>query len=220
MASDGPVLSSALRELAADFGIGLEYVDGRGDVRRATSDVRFSVINALDDSGSVRTSADARTKLRDRRRDRAARIVEPVYVVDEGVVSSVPISLVRKGATLECRIEFEFGAEVSWSVGAETLTPHADPQSNDGGALVGLVLPVMRVGYHRLHLGVGRRSVSSTIIVRPLRGARGRFAKAARAAPMRKGGYPAKKAKASVRASHAGRLEKRRTAGIMESTAR
>ena len=176
-ASDHAPLAPALGDLARDYGVTTEYVDGRQQRRRATPEMVLAVVNAID-GGGVRTLTDARTRLRERRQQRVARVVDAVTVVDEGVESVVAISVARKATSVDCRLEFEFGAELSWSVAVETLRPFEDRSVRGAdGPKLALPLPVMRVGYHRLHLNVGRVGAVSTLIVRPLRGARGRFAK-------------------------------------------
>ncbi len=164
-------VGAPLRELALARGVTLEYVDGRGVTRRADQDHVLSVLNAMGDMEEMQTSAHARSRLRERRQRQIRDVVEPVYVVDEGVESTVPIHLGRTPTTFDCRLEFESGGEVSWSEASDALVPFANDTE-----VRGLALPVLRVGYHELSITTGRRSVTAMIIVRPLRGARGRFA--------------------------------------------
>ena len=168
-------IAPALRELAALRGVELSYVDGRQDQRDADPDVVVAVLNSFDDMESIPSSNDARSALRQRRQQILDRVVEPVYVVDEGVESVLSIRLRRSVSSVECRVEFEFGGEISWDVSTEVLAPLSRPRGAEGQKFA-LSLPAMRVGYHHLHLSAGRVSVRSTLIVRPLRGARHRFA--------------------------------------------
>ena len=165
----------ALRELAALRGVGLSYVDGRRDQRDADPDIVVAVLNSFDDMEPIGSSNDARAALRQRRQQALDRVVEPVYVVDEGVESVLSIRLKRSITSIECRIEFEFGGEINWAVSSDMLAASSRPRGAEGQKFA-LSLPAMRVGYHHLHLSVGRVSVRSTLIVRPLRGARHRFA--------------------------------------------
>jgi alpha-1,4-glucan:alpha-1,4-glucan 6-glycosyltransferase/4-alpha-glucanotransferase len=164
-----------LFELAALRGVVLSYVDD-GEVRRwAEVESVLSVLNAMGDMDFLASPEDARQALRERRHWLKHRIVEPVYVVDEGVAASVPVVLSRDTTGLECRLEFEFGGEISWRTSADELAAAAE--SEGGGRRRLLALPPLRVGYHRLFITVGRRTVQSTLFVRPLRGASHRFAR-------------------------------------------
>lgn len=169
-----PTISSALRELAAERGVGLSYVDGRGVHRTANPDGLMAILNSLGDMDELSSPDGARSALRHHRQRKLEHIVEPVYVVDEGVQTLLAVRFGRRVVDLECRVEFEFGGEISWSVPADSLTTM--PRTIGGGDPVfGLALPAMRVGYHHLHVIVGRRAVHSTIIARPLRGTPYRF---------------------------------------------
>ena len=171
-------MPSALRELAIERGVTLAYVDGRDIARVADPEVLLAVVNAFDDLDTMRSPSDARSALRQYRKQKAERMLEPVYVVDEGVEASVSMQVARRSTTLECRIEFEFGGEVGWTVRTGELIVAKPRSGNDDEAgRVLLRLPAMRVGYHRLRVIAGRRSATSTLVVRPLRGARGRFAR-------------------------------------------
>ena len=174
-ADDRTTVAPALRELAALRGVGLGYVDGRGRRHTASPDQLVEVLNSFGDMDALSTPSDARSVLRQRRQQELDRIVEPVYVVDEGVSTHLPIRLARKTGSLECRVEFEFGGEISWTVRADSLSNFVR-DSADEETLLALSLPAMRVGYHHLHVSVRRRSVHAMIIARPLRGAPHRFA--------------------------------------------
>jgi len=173
-----PAIGPALRELARDRGVGLSYTDGQGDHRSADPEQLLAVLNAFGDIDELSSPADAKSALRAWRQQRAERIVESVYVVDEGVETAVPIRLRRRVAQMDCRVEFEFGGELSWNVRTDSLAPLDRRARRDTeGPVVGLALPAMRVGYHRLYVIAGRRVVQSTIIVRPLRGLQSRFSR-------------------------------------------
>jgi alpha-1,4-glucan:alpha-1,4-glucan 6-glycosyltransferase/4-alpha-glucanotransferase len=175
-ANQKPLISPALRELASLRGVGLSYIDGRGAHRRADPDALVAILNSFGDMDQLSLSGDARPVLRQHRQQLVDRILEPVYVVDEGVETHMPIRLGRRSAGLECRLEFEFGGEVSWSLSSESLAMMPGASANDEPVFA-LALPAMRVGYHHIHVAVGRREARSTIIVRPLRGAPYRFAR-------------------------------------------
>jgi alpha-1,4-glucan:alpha-1,4-glucan 6-glycosyltransferase/4-alpha-glucanotransferase len=174
MSAEKSVIKSALRELAEFRGVGLEYEDGRGVLRSADPDVLMAILNSFGDTDELSNQNDAKAVARQLRQQRTDRIVESVYVVEEGSQSVVPIRLARRGADLECRLEFEFGGEISWTMSPDSLVARPKSDGRDEPVL-GLQLPAMRVGYHHLHVTVGRRSVRAIIIARPIRGASHRF---------------------------------------------
>lgn len=171
-----PKVSPALLELANLRGVVLSYLDGEQNRRWAELDSVLAVLNALGDMEYLSTPDDAREALREHRHALKHRIVEPVYVVDEGVATGVAVVLPRDSAAVECRLEFESGGEVSWRVPVDALVA-VNREATGAGRRRLLALPAMRVGYHRLVVTVGRRSVDSTVFVRPLRGASHRFAR-------------------------------------------
>jgi len=118
-----PGVSSALRKLAELRGVGVGYVDGRGATRSADVDILMAVLNSFGDMDRISSPDDARTVLRGRRQQILERILEPVYVVDEGVETLLPIRPGRKSLIVECRVEFEFGGEITWSVPSDLLAP-------------------------------------------------------------------------------------------------
>ncbi|MFI5035654.1 MAG: 1,4-alpha-glucan branching protein GlgB [Acidimicrobiales bacterium] len=169
-------VTPALRELAGLRGVALSYVDWRKVEHPAGVESLIAVLNAFGDTDPMATPDDARAVLRELRDRYRHRIVEPVYVVDEGVAATLPIAPARKVAGVECRVEFELGGEISWRAPIESL-PFVSGTSGFGRPLRGLALPAMRVGYHRLYVSAGRRTVQSAIFARPLPGAAFRFAR-------------------------------------------
>ena len=170
-----PPIPPALLDLAHARGVETEYEDGRGQTRRASADALVTVLNALGDMEHLTSPGGARAALRQYHHDRVERVLEPVYVIDEGVSAVVALRMARRLASVECRIEFEFGGESSWQVRTEELTMcETGPDEPRAWALS---LPAMRVGYHQLCVIAGRRVVWSTLIVRPLRGAPHRFSR-------------------------------------------
>ena len=172
--SDRPIPLSLL-DLAHARGVETHYVDGRGQERHANADSLLAILNSLGDMENLATPAGARNALRHYNQERVERVLEPVYVIDEGVNAVVAMRLARKVASFDCRIEFEFGGESSWQVRTDELTMlETAPEEPRAWALA---LPAMRVGYHQLCVIVGKRIVWSTLIVRPLRGAPHRFSR-------------------------------------------
>ena len=112
-------MSLSLLDLAHARGVETEYVDGRGHDRSATPEMLMTVLNSLDDMTPLVTPGGARSALRQYNQGRVERVLEPVYVVDEGVSAVVALRMARKLSGFECRIEFEFGGETSWNVRTE-----------------------------------------------------------------------------------------------------
>ncbi len=161
-----------LSALALACGLQLSYVDGRGTQRDATVEQILATLNAMGDVGALTSPADA-TDARRAFRDRLhSELLEPVYVVDEGVATQVVVRFLRRPSSFAVRVEFEFGGESTWMVTSDELEAHVDEH---GEKCWRLALPAMPVGYHQLCVVVGKHTGWSTVIVRPLRGAVGRF---------------------------------------------
>ena len=174
LVSETPIPLSLL-DLAGARGVETHYVDGRGQQRQASVETLLEVLNSLGDMEHMETAAGSRNALRAYNNERVDRVLEPVYVVDEGVNAVVALRMARKVARFECRIEFEFGGESSWSVRTEELAMvETAPEEPRAWALP---LPAMRVGYHQFCVIINKRLVWSTLIVRPLRGAPHRFSR-------------------------------------------
>ena len=170
---NGPeAVTGDLAALARLRGVQLAHVDGLGRTRVVTPESLLRVLNGFGDLEVMADPRDAGRALAELRRSLVERILEPVYLVDEGLGSRVPVRLARRAA-LECRVEFEYGGETSWLVRSDELD-HADV-GPDGERTWGLTLPALPIGYHRLCVLVGRRTAWSTVMVRPLRGATRRF---------------------------------------------
>ena len=168
-------IPQTLLDLARARGVETHYVDGRGRAREATVPSLLGALNALGDMTPLSSPGGARGALRQYQAERVERVLEPVYVLDEGVAGVVALRMARKLAGFECRVEFEFGGESSWSVRTDDLAI-LDTGPDEPRAW-GLPVPAMRVGYHQLCVIIGRRIVWSTLIVRPLRGAPRRFSR-------------------------------------------
>ncbi|NNN02409.1 MAG: hypothetical protein HKL87_00180, partial [Acidimicrobiaceae bacterium] len=161
----------ALHELARLRGVATHFVDGCSREVVVSSDTLLRVLQALGAPGAPERLEDAERALVEWRQARTERLLEPVYVLDEGVDETIGLRLVRRAPHYQCRIEFEFGGDVSWHVVGGQLAPLEGEERQ-----FGLRLPALRVGYHRLCVIVGKRTVWSTLIVRPLRARPNRFA--------------------------------------------
>ena len=167
----GLVSLDALHELARLRGVSTHFVDGLSRTVSVAPDTLLAVLRAMGDPGAPRSVEDAPRALLEWRQSVTDRMVEPVYVLDEGVDHTVGLRLVRRAPTYQCRVEFEFGGDVSWQVAGSELDPLPGEERR-----FGLRLPALRVGYHRLCVMTGKRSAWSTLIVRPLRARPNRFA--------------------------------------------
>ncbi len=74
---------AALRSLATDAGIVLEYMDATGVERDADPEVLLAILNGL--GVPIGRASGAARLLRSRRSARIERIVEPVTVLDDAV---------------------------------------------------------------------------------------------------------------------------------------
>ena len=177
MTKHGPsTITPALQSLATERGVALSYDDGLHVRRFAQVESLLAVLNGFGDMEEITSPSDAPKRLRQWNQLQVERMVEPAYVVDEGLEHDVLIRVGRKVGTLECRVEFEFGGEIAWDVDVHDLAASARSlRKVVDGTRVGLTLPAMRVGYHTLHVVAGRRRAQSAIIVRPLRGVLSRF---------------------------------------------
>jgi alpha-1,4-glucan:alpha-1,4-glucan 6-glycosyltransferase/4-alpha-glucanotransferase len=173
MTADVP---AALRALASDCGVTLDYVDGTGVHRRADADVLVAVIGALDEP--LPTVADAARALRRRRRARLDRMLEPVTVIDEGARGEIVVQLRAADTLLECTIESEDGERTEWRIHRDSLVARS-VETFDGREVHvgGIPLPALpRTGYYTFTARVRGRVRTTTVIVAPSNGARGRFA--------------------------------------------
>ncbi len=161
----------ALYELAHVRGVATHFTDGLSREVTVSPDTLLAVLGALGAPGAPSSVADAPRALAEWRQARTERVLEPVYVVDEGMDATVGLRLVRRSPHYQCRVEFEFGGDVSWHVAGAQLEPLPGEERT-----FGLRLPAMRVGYHRLCVIAGKRTSWSTLIVRPLRARPNRFA--------------------------------------------
>ncbi len=162
-----------LATLARLRGVQTSHVDGRGRTHVVSDESLVRVLNGFGDLEEIGGPSDASRALRQFRQARVDRMLEPVYLVDEGHEARVPVHLARRVAPLECRVEFEFGGESSWSVRADEL--NAFDTGVEGDRAWGVRVPALPIGYHRLCVLVGKRIAWSTIMVRPVRGVTHRF---------------------------------------------
>ena len=175
--AQSPQIPAGLRALAADSGIVLEYLDATGVRRCAEAEVVLAVLNAL--GVPIRRTTDAARLLRSRRSARVERIVEPVTVVDDASVGNVLVALREADTDLECAIESEDGERLGWRIHRDDLVSLARERSDGRDIYRGAVpLPsLLQCGYHTFSVRVRGRVGTSTVIVAPGGGARGRFGK-------------------------------------------
>ena len=119
LVTTNPHIPAALRNLAVDSGIVLEYVDATGVRRCADPEAVLAVLNAL--GTPIGQVSEAARMLRSRRSARLERIVEPVTVVDDASVGKILVSLREADIDLECAIESEEGERVEWRIRRDDL---------------------------------------------------------------------------------------------------
>jgi len=170
-----PQIPAALRSLATDTGIVLEYMDATGVERNADAEVLLTVLNGL--GVPIGRASDAARLLRSRRSARIERIVEPVTVLDDASVGAVAVSLREADTDLECAIESEDGERVDWRVQRDELGSLTRERLDGRDIYRGAVpLPgLLPCGYHRFMVLVRGRVGTATLVVAPAAGARGRF---------------------------------------------
>jgi len=170
-----PKIPAALRSLAADSGIVLEYLDATGVRRCADPEVLLAVLNAL--GAPIGRPGDAARLLRSRRSTRVERIVEPVTVLDNASLGKILVSLREPDTDLECGIESEEGERVEWRIRRDDLESLSCERVDGRGVYRGAVpLPaLLQCGYHTFTVRVRGRVGTATLIVAPVAGARGRF---------------------------------------------
>ena len=170
-----PQIPAALRSLAADAGIVLEYVDATGVEETRIAEVLLAVLNAL--GVPIGRTSDAARLLRSRRSARVERIVEPVTVLDDACVGEVMVSFARRTPIWNARSSPK-------TVSASTGALHRDELGSltrerlDGRDIYRGAVPLpglLQCGYHRFTVLVRGRVGTATLVVAPAAGARGRF---------------------------------------------
>lgn len=115
----------ALRALALDSGIQLAYRNAQGRRTAATTDALFQTLRAL--HAPLDRISRAEEVLQQRRRQRAARGVEPVIVAWNGHLPPIHLILktARTGRLLSMSITDESGAVVSWEQRLHDVPVHS-----------------------------------------------------------------------------------------------
>ena len=154
-----PHIPAALRNLAVDSGIVLEYVDATGVRRCADPEAVLAVLNAL--GTPIGQVSEAARMLRSRRSARLERIVEPVTVVDDASVGKILVSLREADIDLECAIESEEGERVEWRIRRDDLVSlsreRMDGRDRLPGSRATSVAPAVRISqFHRPRAGSSR----------------------------------------------------------------
>ncbi len=174
--TDSTPIPATMAALAADHGIVADYVDGTGTRRVASTDVLLAVLASL--GSPVTHPREAAAALRRRRRERVARMVEPVTVLDETTRGDIEVWLRAADTSLECALETEDGERVEWTIARDRLMGLVTETLDGRDVHVGRIpLPgILRPGYHTFTVRARGRTGSATVIVPPAIGARGRFA--------------------------------------------
>ncbi len=165
-------IPAALRSLAADSGVVLEYLDTTGVRRCADPEVLLAVLNAL--GAPIGQARDAARLLRSRHSARVERIVEPVTVLDDTSLGRVLVSLRAPDTDLECAIDSEEGERVEWRIRRDDLVSLSSERVDGRDIYRGAIpLPaLLRCGYHNFTVRARGRVGRATLIVAPVAGAR------------------------------------------------
>ena len=157
-----PQIPAALRGLATDSGVVLEYLDATGVRRCADPEVLLAVLNGL--GVPIGRTSDAARLLRSRRSARVERIVEPVIVLDDASIGEIPVSLREADTDLECAIESEEGERVEWRVHRDDLVSLSSERLDGRDIYRGAVpLPaLLQSGYRRFTVRVRGRVGTAT----------------------------------------------------------
>jgi 4-alpha-glucanotransferase len=182
-----------LAELTTLYGVQTAYRDSRGRWCESPIDSVVKVLRALGaELGDGKVADDARpgdaggggrrltAAIRVRKRELEGRLVEPVLVAWDGVLTPIPIrpgSPDRSGpngARLKLTLTLEDGAVEQWespSGAARGVPPGAASGAAPGAATVrrGRRLPPLPYGYHRLLVETGGSVAEATVISAPRR---------------------------------------------------
>jgi 4-alpha-glucanotransferase len=162
--------ADALKQLAESYGIELSYYEDNGRYHEATPESLLAVLRVL--GSPVEKAADAGDALRERRLGQWRRPLEPVQVVWDGQGGEASLRLPAQdvAGSLGCRLEFENGESRFWTVGVGEL--HLREEATAEGTLfarLGLPLPLMPLGYHRLTVQAAGRTAEGLVLAAPTR---------------------------------------------------
>jgi len=115
----------------------------------ASPDALLAALRAL--GAGVDSPGGAEAAVRDRKRDLAAQVIEPVHVLWDGAAGAIPVR--SPGRTLECVLRLETGETSEWT------TPAGGP----------VALPPLPLGYHDLTLRTAGAEHSCFLISAPSR---------------------------------------------------
>lgn len=175
--------SSLLAELAGLYGVLTGYRDSKGRWRESPPESVVAVLRSLgaelpasDCSGMPSGVAVARA-IRARRAEEARRLVEPVLVAWDGVLTSMTVNLPRRGLkVLALSLSREDGAVQEWNTDASAVSVvGAEGPGPRGYQTQRIKLPWspsrrLPLGYHRLRVSVvGRHAAEVTVISAPRR---------------------------------------------------
>jgi 4-alpha-glucanotransferase len=157
-------VSDALRELAGEYGVAVEYWDWRNEHVQVSDDTLIAVLAALDVDASTPQACAAALAAR---RDEAWRRVLPSYlVVRQGRHRELTVHL-ADGTSADVWVTLEDGRYHS---NLTQLPDHEPPHEVDGRPLVRARFAVpadLPPGYHQLHAYVEGEQHDTTLIVSP-----------------------------------------------------
>lgn len=170
----------ALRELARLYAIQTAYRDGLGQHQRASPEALMAVLRTL--GAPVERLDDVPGALRERRRARWARVLEPAAVVwdrafqrtgrTRGVAETVELRLpAAEDGRLACALRFEDGGVRRWTIAPQQLpvTRAAEVDGTHFSARRLALAEPLPSGYHTLAVVVGSVRHEMLIIAAPRR---------------------------------------------------
>ena len=145
-------MPAALIRLARHYGVQTSYTDASGQEREAIPDALLTVLQCL---GAPITSVDQASSLLNATAD--AKLIEPVLVAWDGVVSEFSIRLSKPGATFDIALE-----------NGDTRSGTLDIVKTSNGTRARISEPLPH-GYHRLTVEAGSQRGNGLIISAPSR---------------------------------------------------
>jgi 4-alpha-glucanotransferase len=157
-------MSDALRELAGEYGVAVEFWDWRNTHVKVSDETLIAVLAALEVDGSTPEACTA--ALATRREQRWRRVLPSYVVVKERDERSIDVHT-PDGRPVEVWITLEDGTFAGELVSGKATAP---PREIDGGwvSAIPFTLPTdLPLGYHRLHARTDDGEHQTPLIITP-----------------------------------------------------
>ena len=159
-----------LIQLAHEYGVATAYTGQDGEFYEIGDDVLIAVLKALNVDAS--DDAKALKALEKKRRTKHLQLVRPTVLHVQGVDSKVKLHhgstrLPKATVTLEDGTQFNGGKPLALEEG---YSPEDEPRMIDGELIdtsYAVVPAGLPLGYHTLHITVGRKTIDSHLISVP-----------------------------------------------------